>query len=317
MIRALLTKSSDEVQSLDRDAALAWRPDQGLLWLHFDVAEDATKKWLLDDKQLPQVVSAALLASETRPRANTIEDGVLLALRGVNLNPGANPVDMVSISLWIEANRIISTRRRHLLSVDDVVESFDEHPLTGSGDMVVRLVDRLVRRTSDVIDNLDDHISNLETHAAEQSHDLNRSDLAHLRRDVIALRRYLAPQREALSQLQHGNFSWLTDTDKLNLREVGDRLILYLEDLDAFRERASVLQAELLSRLSEQLNQRMYVLSIVAAMFLPLGFLTGLLGINLGGIPGSESPFGFLTFSSIMLVVVGLQLWFFRKNRWF
>jgi zinc transporter len=317
MIRALLIKKTKDIQSLDRDAALAWQPDQGLLWLHFDIKEDETKKWLLADKQLPEVVTAALLASETRPRANTIGDGVLLSLRGVNLNPGANPVDMVSISLWIEANRIISTRRRHLLSVDDVVDSLDDHPLTGAGDMVVRLADRLVRRTSDVIDSLDDHISNLETHAAQQSDELNRTDLANLRRDAIALRRYLAPQREALSQLHRGNFSWLTDADNLNLREVGDRLILYLEDLDAFRERASVLQAELVSRLSEQLNQRMYVLSIVAAMFLPLGFLTGLLGINLGGIPGAQSPFGFMTFSLLMLVIAGLQLWIFTKKRWF
>ena len=317
MIRALLIKVTKEVQSLDRDAALAWQPDQGLLWLHFDIKEDETKNWLLADELLPEVVSAALLASETRPRANTIGDGVLLSLRGVNLNPGADPVDMVSISLWIEANRIISTRRRRLLSVDDVVDSLDEHPLTGAGDMVVRLADRLVRRTSDVIDRLDDHISNLEDHAAQQSDKLNRTELADLRRDAIALRRYLAPQREALSQLHRGDFSWLTDTDKLNLREVGDRLILYLEDLDAFRERASVLQTELASRLSEQLNQRMYVLSIVAAMFLPLGFLTGLLGINLGGIPGAQSPFGFMIFSLLMLVIIGLQLWFFTKKSWF
>ncbi len=245
------------MQLLDRDAVLDWQPGQGLLWLHFDINEGETKKWLHADEQLPQVVTAALLASETRPRANTIGDGVLLALRGVNLNPGANPVDMVSISLWIEADRIISTRRRRLLSVDDVVASLDEQPLTGPGDMVVRLVDRLVRRTRDVIESLDNHISILETDAAQLSHDLNRTDLANLRRDAIALRRYLAPQREALSQLHRGNFSWLTDDDKLNLREVSDRLILYLEGLDAFRERASVLQAELVSQLSEQLNRRM------------------------------------------------------------
>lgn len=317
MIRALLTRNSSEIQALDWDAARAWQPDQGLLWLHFDVADDATRRWLLTDEQLPNVITSALLSTETRPRANTIGDGVLLSLRGVNLNPGADPVDMVSISLWIEATRIISTRHRRLLSVDDVVKSFDEHPLTGSGDMVVRLVDRLVRRSSDVIDRLDDDISNLETDAAHETQVFDRTDLAKFRRDVIALRRYLAPQREALSQLQHGNFSWLTDTDKLNLREVGDRLILYLEGLDAFRERASVLQAELISQLSEQLNQRMYVLSIVAAMFLPLGFLTGLLGINLGGIPGAESPIGFLTFSLLMLAIMGLQLWFFTKKRWF
>ena len=60
----------------------------------------------------------------------------------------------------------------------------------------------------------------------------------------------------------------------------------------------------------------MYVLSIVAAMFLPLGFLTGLVGINLGGIPGSESPFGFLVFSLLMIMILALQLWYFSRKHW-
>ena len=61
----------------------------------------------------------------------------------------------------------------------------------------------------------------------------------------------------------------------------------------------------------------MYVLSIVAAMFLPLGFLTGLLGTNLGGIPGAQSPVGFLAFTFLMVVIIGLQLWFFTRKHWF
>lgn len=102
------------------------------MWLQFDINEDATKQWLLADGQLREVVSAALLAGETRPRASTISDGVLLTLRGVNLNPGADPEDMVSIRLWIEADRVISTQRRQLLSV---VDSLDGYPVAGPGDM--------------------------------------------------------------------------------------------------------------------------------------------------------------------------------------
>ena len=144
-----------------------------------------------------------------------------------------------------------------------------------------------------------------------------RAELAELRRDAIKLRRYLAPQREALGRLQSENVSWLTDADRLRLREVSDRLIRHLEDLDAVRERAVVVQEELMSQLSDQLNKRMYVLSIVAAMFLPLGFLTGLLGINVGGIPGSESPYGFMIFSLILIVVIAFQLLYFIRQRWF
>ena len=69
--------------------------------------------------------------------------------------------------------------------------------------------------------------------------------------------------------------------------------------------------------MSEQLNQRTYVLSVVAAIFLPLGFLTGLLGINVGGIPGADSPLGFVVFSGILILIVGVQLWYFIRKGWF
>ena len=103
----------------------------------------------------------------------------------------------------------------------------------------------------------------------------------------------------------------------MRIREVSDRLIRNIEDLDAVRERAAVTQEELLSRLSDQMNTRMYVLSVVAAIFLPLGFLTGLLGINVGGIPGTENPWAFLIFLLFIIVIfVGQMLWF-RSKKWF
>jgi zinc transporter len=68
--------------------------------------------------------------------------------------------------------------------------------------------------------------------------------------------------------------------------------------------------------MSEQMNSRMYVLSVVAAIFLPLGFLTGLLGINVGGIPGAEYPLAFGIFIGMLVLVVILQLLIFRWRRW-
>ncbi len=82
------------------------------------------------------------------------------------------------------------------------------------------------------------------------------------------------------------------------------------------RERAVVAQDQLTSHLAEELNSRMYVLSLVAAIFLPLGFLTGLLGINVGGIPGAENPGSFGIFVVGLVVLVALELWYFRRRRW-
>ena len=102
----------------------------------------------------------------------------------------------------------------------------------------------------------------------------------------------------------------------MRLREIGDRTTRYVEDLDAIRDRATVTQEELNSSLTEQMNKTMYVLSIVAGIFLPLGLLTGLLGINVGGIPGTENEWAFTVFCVLLLIIAGLQVWLFRHKKW-
>jgi zinc transporter len=99
-------------------------------------------------------------------------------------------------------------------------------------------------------------------------------------------------------------------------RAEADRMTRYVEDLDAARERPAVTQEELGNRLSEQMNTRMYVLSIVAAIFLPLGFPTGLFGINVAGIPMAENPEGFVGTVPILLLITALQVVLFRWRRW-
>ncbi len=91
----------------------------------------------------------------------------------------------------------------------------------------------------------------------------------------------------------------------------------YIEELEALKERAAVIQEEITNRATEAMSNRMYVLSIVATIFLPLGFFTGLLGINVGGIPGTQSNLAFLIVCVVLIVVVAIQVWVFRKNRWF
>ncbi len=233
------------------------------------------------------------------------------------MNPGATPDDMVAVRLWADNERLISTSQRDLLSIDDLVEQLKkEKGPSESADFVVSLADRLVWRMSDTVDTLEDQIAELEEQVLSEEGTTLRFDLATLRRQTIALRRYLAPERDAVSSLMNERVSWLHDVHRMRLREVSDRLIRHIEDIDAVRERAAVTQEELISRASDQQNKRMYVLSIVAAVFLPLSFLTGLLGINVGGIPGSENPTAFLPVILFLTVTVLCQILLFKWKKW-
>lgn len=294
----------------------AWRPETGCLWVHLDRTGTLSRRWLLEKSGIDPIACEALLADETRPRSTRIGDGLLAILRGVNLNPGADPEDMVSLRLWVEASRVVSLRMRRLMATDDVRRSIAEGSgPTGAADFLARVGACLIERMGPVLAEIDDQVDDLEDKVlAAESQEL-RTRLGAYRRQAISLRRYLAPQRDALARLQAEPLPWLGDLERARLREVLDRVTRYVEDLDAIRERGAVLQEELANRHAEQLNRRMYILSLVAAFFLPLGLITGLLGVNVGGIPWSDNPYGFGLVNALLVLIVAALYWFFRRRR--
>ena len=314
---ALLLDGRGGGRSLTAAEADAWVPDDGVLWLHLDITDPGAPA-LIDRLDLEETVAEALTAVETRPRCDPVDQGLNVALRGVNTNPGAEPEDMVALRIWVEAQRIVTARRRRVLSAFDLRGELESgHGPLNSGDFIVQLADKLIERMQAVIDHSEERVGQLEEQVLTASSRVFATDLADLRRETVALRRYLAPQREALGRMLSARVPWLGETERIHLREVNDQLTRYIEDLDAVRERSAVLQQELSARLQDELNRRMYVLSIVAAVFLPLGFLTGLLGVNIGGMPGVESKAAFLFFLLMLIAVVAIQVYWFKRKGWF
>lgn len=317
LIHALLLDGGGAARELSWHEVAVWEPSQGCLWLHFNYEAESTRRWLEERSGLIDVAVNGLLMEETRPRAVTRGDNLLMALRGVNLNPGSDPEDMVSLRLWCNGHKLISTRRRPLLSTSDVLERLaDGSGPRNAAELLVAWIDGIVARMADTVDSFEDDALALEDALLAGELASLRHDLAHLRKQTITVRRYLAPQREAFNRLTAESIAWIGDLDRLRLREITDRQIRHIEDIDAVRERTAVAQDEMVGRISEQMNERMYVLSMVAAVFLPLGFFTGLMGINVGGMPGVDDAFAFWVVVLVCVVAAGLLLAWFRLRRW-
>lgn len=317
LIAAYILDKKGGGRQIGWDGIDSWQPDQGLLWIHFDYSSQNVQEWLFGKSGLEEVISDALIEEDSRPRCTSFQEGLLLGLRGVNLNPGADPEDMVGIRIWFETDRIISTRKRKILSISDIRAALEQGIGPESlSDFLVQLAGRMMERMRHVIDDLEDAVADVEDQVLTSESRQLRTELAALRRQAISLRRYFSPQREALSRLLTEKIAWLDESDRIRLREVYDQLTRHIEDLDEARDRAAVTQEQLINSLSEQMNNKMYILSIVAAIFLPLGFLTGLLGINVGGIPGADSKLGFSVFVILLVGVVSFQIWFFKKKKW-
>ena len=317
LIAAYLLDGQGKGRELGWSEIRSWQAEQGTLWVHLNRSDPAVQRWLQEESRVEPLACEALLDEETRPRTVAMKDGLMVILRGVNLHPGADPEDMVSIRMWIDGHRVITLRRQRLMAVQDVRENLD----TGKGprntaDLLVQIAARLIDRMGPVIDELDEAVDDIEEEVlTARSHEL-RSKLADLRRQAITLRRHIAPQRDAMSRLQQEDPEWLTPLHRARLREIGDRTIRYVEDLDAARERAAVTHEELVGRLSEQMNRTMYMLSIVAVVFLPLGLLTGLLGINVAGIPFAEYPWAFGAVCAALLIIAAAEVYLFHRLRW-
>lgn len=316
-LRSYVIDKKGRGQKIDAEEVPQWSPDKGLLWVHLDVSDPHAGRWLEHEARLPAIAVDTLLAGETRPRSAVSDEGMMAILRGVNMNPGADPEDMVSIRIWIDEHRIISSRRRRLLSIDDMCESLEAgNGPTTPGNFLVMLIERLADRIGAFVDAIEDRMDDAENEISNDKAPGFRQRLSALRRQIAEVRRFLAPQRDALDRLTRQSSAWLSDGEAHGLRQEADRITRFLEDLDLARERAVVLQEELLSLIAQEQNARMYVLSVVAAIFLPLTFVTGLLGMNVGGLPGLESKTGF-AWSIVVMIVAGAGLLvFFRWKKW-
>ncbi|MBF6058137.1 zinc transporter ZntB [Thiomicrorhabdus heinhorstiae] len=315
LVHALLLDGQGGAKPLNWQEIIEWSPQQGQLWMNMDYTSKQVRNWLSEESGLNWVIAETLLSEESRPRFSPHDHGVLMAWRGVNLNPAADPEDMVAIRIWLEKDRLISTRRRDLVAVKELVADLER----GKGPvdlnaLSVALAEKMIWKISDVVDELEDHLDQMEDEVLQGQPASLRMELSGLRRQTIQLRRYLSPQKEALQR--YATDAWLDVQNRLAMRETADKMTRELEDLEALRERAAVAHEELQNRVSEQLNNRMYVLSVITAVFLPLGFLTGLFGINVGGIPGSENPHAFGYFIAILSALVVLQAVVFKWRRW-
>lgn len=303
---------------LDGAAVSARLEGPDLAWAHLDGLADGARDWVTQNlPYLDEQAVNALFADETRPRATEIGGGILVFLRGVNLNEGAEPDDMVSLRLWIDPERIVSIRRRRVKAVFDVEEKVRAGVgPTSAGDFVAMLIEALNDRIEPVLNEIDEKMDELEEAVVDEPDSSLTPQINDTRRDCIALRRYIAPQRDAVAAIRHVEHDWINLTHDRRLTEAQDRLTRFVESLDALRERGTIVKDELAGALADRLNRNTYTLSVIAAIFLPLGFLTGLLGVNLGGIPGGNSPYGFWVFSALLVAVVAGIIWIFRRLKW-
>ncbi len=317
LVNAFLLDGAGGAEHLHWSGVADWKPADGTLWVDLDYAAPEAERWLGLGSGLDPLVREVLIGSDPRPRVEARGDALLLILRGVNLNHGAVPEDMVSIRAWIEPGRVVTLRHREISALRTLAARLDRGAgPRNPGELLAGLIDDVLEPLVTLVDELDDQVASLEDAALGRDLAPARAMIADLRRRAIALRRFIGPQREALGRLATATVPWLTDALRTRLRDAADRQTRTVEELDAARDRAGVTHEELASRTDELANRRLYVLSQVTSVFLPLSFITGLLGVNVGGVPAQGVSWAFWALIGMLIVLATLQLWILRRLRW-
>ncbi|MEI6558967.1 MAG: CorA family divalent cation transporter [Rhodospirillaceae bacterium] len=310
-------KSWQEVQ--------AWQPEDGVLWIHLERDDPATERWIMEASGIDPVIGEALLMEDSRPRVEGVDDGLLIVLRGISqISAGqeshlGGSVDLVPVHLWIDGHRVISLRDKdhQLGALRDIrnANALGKGP-GRPGELLVLIADKLVKDLEPVLDAMDEEVDLLEDEVLTTAASESRIKISDLRRRAIHLRRYLAPQRDALNRLQREDCSWLTERDKVRLREVIDKVLRYIEYLDSIRDRAIILHEDLSSLLNERIARTSNRLTGLAALLLPPSLVAGLLGMNVGGLPGTQEPYGFYIALFFMALLSVAVVWILRRLHW-
>lgn len=289
------------------------------LWLHFNANHpDALSTIHRIAPDIDEHSLDAIFDADARPRTLQLDESVLIILRSINHNEGEDAEDMTAIRLWITDTRIISLRYREAKALIQVANSLDhKHGPKTIGDIFTQICATIFNYIESSISILDEKIDLLESRVLDEPDRQLRRDISELRKSAILLRRYIAPQKDAINQLRYFEISWLSPKNLRRIQEAQDILIRGMEELDAVRERAQVVKDELVNTLSDNLNRNLYVLSVITAIFLPLGFLTGLFDINIGGMPGVNNDIAFPIFFGSLLLIVLTQIAIFKYFKWF
>lgn len=290
---------------------------EGFVWLHLDVSDVRVQRWLSEQTTLSREAKALLLGAETHVPLRVVGDVAMGVVSDLHHDFEDDPSAVGALRVYFDERRMVTSRRHPLQAVDRLRRTVERgrcelRPLPLIAALLHHLSDAFVSLIHESTVDLDAIEAAILDDAGEGAADLGR-----VRRQLARLRRHLGPQRLALGALAARPPMWASPDDSATLRDAASRIDGVGHDLDLAQERARQLQDERAAALAEITNRNLYVLSIFTAVFLPMTLVTGVFGMNVGGLPGLNDPSGFLWTMGLMAATGAVTLVVLKVSRIF
>ncbi len=276
-------------------------------WYHCERLHPGIREWL-SANQVPGSTIDHLLADESRPSFHPLDDeNFMLILRGINMNADTAPEDMLSIRILYFQGALISTRKIPSRAIMEIRQALAEH---NGPKNLASLLNRIIEGLNGKIDQYLDTIEETLNHF-----DVNdESTYKHIsaQKALISIKRFIRPQQYAIKDLLESS-SELVVSRPHQYRFAHNNITRINETIDFYLGEVALFQEEIKHNRDEKTNKNSYLFTLVATIFLPTSFLTGLLGINIGGMPGVESGTAFTWFCVALIIIFGLEWLLFKR----
>lgn len=285
-------------------------------WLHFNLADTRASNWINTCLFLPADARDLLLDADAHIRCEHFDQGLALVIGDLFHDFKEDPEELGVLRLYLDKDRFITGRSHALKSVDRLRhELFEGMQFDNTIDVFARLIydigdsmHQVIKHLNNTVDEAEDQI--LAGHLQHQG-----SELGRIRRLLARLRRHLSANRQAMQHALPHIARW-SQQNMSELRQAVEHLESTIQDLELVQERTRLLQEEIAGRMSEATNRNLYILSVVTVTALPINLITGIFGMNTGGLPwGQDDASGFWWVLFLMIIAVIIALTILNRKR--
>lgn len=285
-------------------------------WLHFNLADTRATNWINACALIPEDARELLLDSDAHIRSENFDQSIALIIGDLFHDFKDDPEDLGVLRLYLDNERLITGRGHPLKSVDRLRhELFEGMIIPNSMDLFARLIYDIGDSMHHVIKNLNNRVDDAEDQILAGHLQNQGSKLGQMRRLLARLRRHLSANRQAMQHALPHIARW-SQHDISELRQAVEHMESTIQDLELVQERTRLLQEEIAGRMGEATNRNLYVLSMVTVILLPINLITGIFGMNTGGLPwGEDDPSGFWWVIFFMIIAVITSLTILHRKR--
>jgi magnesium transporter len=313
--------NSQEKEAETVEECFRFKEEPTVTWINVDGLHDLEILQKLGDRYgLHPLVLEDVVNTGKRPKIDDLESYIFVVLKMLYRDEETDEVMSEQISLVLGSNFVISFQEKP----GDVFAPIRERIRNNKGRvrkmgadyLAYALIDAIVDNYFIVLESIGEQIESMEADLVSDPKPETLQNIHELKSEVIYLRKSIWPLREVISCLERGESDLIKESTIIYLRDVYDHTIQVIDTIETFKDMLSGMLDIYLSSASNRMNEVMKVLTIIATIFIPLGFLAGLYGMNFENMPELHWRWGYFGLLSIMILAAGAMLFYFKRKNW-